>query len=610
MRIGRHDFRQVWLVDFEFAAPPGERPDPICVVAHELTTGRTLRLWQDDLKKASRPPYPIGPDCLFVAYYASAELGCHLALGWPLPDRVLDLFAEFRTLTNGRSLSCGAGLLGALTWFGLDGISAVEKEDMRTLALRGGPWAEDEMASLLAYCSSDVESLAKLFRAMERNLDLPRALLRGSYMKAAAHIEYTGIPIDVETLAILKDNWTAIQDRLIDRINPEFGVYDGRSFRANQFSAWLIRQDIPWPRLGTGSLALDDETFKAMACAHPRVAPLRELREALSQMRLADLAIGSDGRNRCLLSAFRARTGRNQPSNARFIFGMPSWLRSLIRPDPGTGLAYVDWSQQEFGIAAALSRDPMMITAYQSGDPYLEFAKQAGAATKDATKATHGLVREQFKACALAVQYGMGPDAFAIRIAQPPFKARELLRLHRETYAKFWRWSDAAVDCANLHGTLRTVFGWTIHSGPNTNSRSVRNFPMQANGAEMLRLACSLATDRGIRICAPVHDALLIEAPLHGLDHAVEETQRAMGDASALVLDGFRLRTDVKPTRYPDRFDDARGRRMWTAIRQELKEVGLPGCVPSQHPEERRGDMSVAAAHTRSIFSSDSLVGV
>jgi hypothetical protein len=72
-------------------------------------------------------------------------------------------------------------------------------------------------------------------------------------------------------------------------------------------------------------------------------------------MRLfADLAVGHDGRNRCLLSAFRSLTGRNQPSNARFIFGPSCWLRGLIRPEPGRAIAYVDWSQQEFGVAAAL----------------------------------------------------------------------------------------------------------------------------------------------------------------------------------------------------------------------------------------------------------------
>ena len=139
-----------------------------------------------------------------------------------------------------------------------------------------------------------------------------------------------------------------------------------------------------------------------------------------------------------MLSAFRARTGRNQPSNTKFIFGPSVWLRGLIQPPPGYGIAYIDWAQQEFGIAAALSGDPLMMEAYRSGDPYLAFAKQAGAAPPDATKATHKAIRDQFKSTVLAVQYGMGADALAQRIGQPPIRARELLRLHRETYRVFW----------------------------------------------------------------------------------------------------------------------------------------------------------------------------
>ena len=79
-----------------------------------------------------------------------------------------------------------------------------------------------------------------------------------------------------------------------------------------------------------------------MAKAHPKVSPMRELRSALSEMRLSDLAVGSDGRNRTLLSAFRSRTGRNQPSNTKYIFGPSVWLRSLIKPPEGWGVAYLD----------------------------------------------------------------------------------------------------------------------------------------------------------------------------------------------------------------------------------------------------------------------------
>src|SRR4051794_6484331 len=151
-------------------------------------------------------------------------------------------------------------------------------------------------------------------------------------------------------------------------------------------------------------------------------------------MRLTGLSVGSDGRNRTMLSAFRARTGRNQPSNSKFIFGPSAWLRSLIRPEPGNTIAYIDWSQQEFGIAASLSNDMAMMDAYRSGDPYLTFAKQARAAPPDAMKASHGAVRDQYKTVALGTLYSMGAAAIAEQTGLATPYAADLLRKHRETY--------------------------------------------------------------------------------------------------------------------------------------------------------------------------------
>jgi DNA polymerase-1 len=565
MDLRAFGFNELWAGDFEFSAQPGERPSPICLVTRELCTGRTIRLWEDELRQRPTPPYPTGRDVLFIAYYASAEIACHLALGWSPPARVLDLYAEFRNQTNGLELLCKADLLGALTYYGLDGIDAAEKESMRQLALRGGPWTAEERTALLAYCESDVDALERLLPRMLPRLDVPRAVLRGRYMIAAARIEREGVPIDVAALTLLREHWNAVQDTLIARIDANYGVFDGRTFKASRFAEFLVAHGLPWPRRDSGALQLDADTFRQMAQAHPILALLRELRVSLSQMRLADLAVGRDGRNRCLLSAFRAKTSRNQPSNSAFIFGPAVWLRGLIRPAPGFGIAYLDWSQQEFGIAAWLSQDPRMIAAYASGDPYLAFAKQAGAIPAEGTKTTHGPVREQFKQCVLAVQYGMGEVSLAQRIGQPVALARELLDMYRRTYREFWRWSEGVVAYAMLYGQLYTVFGWTLRAGPRANSRSLRNFPMQANGAEMLRLACCYATERGVRVCAPVHDAMLIEAPLGQLDAAVATAQEAMADASNAVL-GFRLRSDVKLVRHPDRYADERGTTMWQTV--------------------------------------------
>ena len=98
----------------------------------------------------------------------------------------------------------------------------------------------------------------------------------------------------------------------------------------------------------------------------------------------------------------------------------------------------------------------------------------------------------------------------------------------------------------------------------------------------MLRLACSIVTEAGIRVCAPVHDAILIEAPIEELDSAVATTQKAMADASAGVLSGFPLRSEAKLVKYPDRFEDERGRRMWNTVQEILTELPPPvhECTP------------------------------
>lgn len=218
-------FREVWLADFEFSAPSGERPTPHCLVAREFQTGRTIKLGADELRTMSAAPFACDASTLFAAYYASAEFGCFLSLGWKLPVRILDLFAEFRCLTNGKSIPCGNGLLGALSYFGLDSIDAAEKDEMRQLAMRGGEYTQAEQRAMIDYCETDVVALAKLLPVMMPRLDWPRALLRGRYMAAAARIEWNGIPVDAETLNELRQHWTRVQSRLIHAVNAEYGVF-------------------------------------------------------------------------------------------------------------------------------------------------------------------------------------------------------------------------------------------------------------------------------------------------------------------------------------------------------------------------------------------------
>jgi DNA polymerase I len=399
-------FREIWSVDFEFQAVAGEPPWVVCMVAREARSGREIRMWRDELLARRRAPFDTGVDAVLVAYYASAELGCFLEMGWPLPANVLDLYVEHRVETNGIPTGFSNRLPGALAYRGLGHLDVDEKQAMIELILSKRAFSSAEQKAIIDYCRSDVVGLETLLPKMSPSIDWPRALLRGRYMAAAARMERAGVPIDAGLHRQLVENWERIKQRLVVETDADYGIYEGQTFKLDRFEQYLAARGIPWPRLSSGAPDLKRETFRGQAAGRPELHALYELRTTLSEMRLSDLTVGADGRNRYLLSAFQASSGRNAPSSAKSIFGPARWMRGLIRPPPDHAIAYVDWSCQEIGIAAALSGDDRMITGYLDGDPYLAFAKDAGLAPRHATKASHAAIREMCKSIVLGVGYG------------------------------------------------------------------------------------------------------------------------------------------------------------------------------------------------------------
>ena len=551
-------FSCTWIVLVAVEARPGERLAPLALIAKDVSSNRIVEIGVPKLRGVRRPPYPTGPQALLATINATEVVGLHLALGWRMPERIIDLMVEFRNAVGStRHMNVG-GLAGALAYYGQPAVNG--------LASGKSP---DAMRRRLV-------ALAELFAAMRPSIDLGRALLRGRYLCAVTHIQSAGVPLDRDILSRLSDNWPGIRRRIVEIVDSSFGVYQGHRFDASAFAGWLEQRGFDWPILPSGQLDLGDDAFREMSRAYPEVRPLKELRTTLTDVDPNTLSVGHDGRNRTPLNPFASRTGRNQPSAKASVLGSAAWVRNLICPSPGTALALLDWQQQEFGIAAALSGDAAMQAAYLSGDPYLAIAIGASAAPADATAVTHPQVRDRFKACALGVQYGMGAGRLARQLGASRIDAIELIRAHKNACPRFWSWSDATETQGLLHRELWSVLGWRLAIGADANPRSLRNFPMQANGAEMLRLACCLATEAGITVCAPIHDALLIEAPLREIAANVAAVSQMMAEASATVLDGFALRTSVRVVRSPEHWTDARGQAVWAAVQNVLKANRAP----------------------------------
>jgi hypothetical protein len=588
-------FEEVWLWDFEFVPQPGERPDVVCLAAHELRSGRTLRLWRDELSE--QPPFRTDDGVLFVSFVANAECGCHLALGWPVPARVLDLSPAFRNLTNGRSTPEGKGLIGALRYYGLDAIDVKLKDAMQKRVMQGWPFAPEERGQILQYCYSDVDALVRLLPKILPAIDLDVELYHGEFAAVSALMEHHGVPIDMEIFPLLadKNTWSAVRDAMVPAIDAQYGVYvrnaaGGWSFNHERFEAYCAREGIAWPRLESGALDLKRETFEDMSKGRPQLEDLRQLRHTRDKMRKIKLAVGADGRNRTVLWPFKSKTGRTQPKAAQWIFSPAVWLRSLIKPAPGMAVAYIDYSSMEFMIAAVMSDGhcgPVnaMLNMYNSGDPYLAFAKRVGAvpgsATKASLEAAGDSARDKYKVMMLATQYGMAAETLAARLDISVFEAHQMLGQHRELVAQYWRWADDWVQHSLQTGVMRTSFGWEHRIGiiePSVNARSLLNWPIQSTGADILRIACILAVRHGIKIVAPVHDAVLIEAPIEQIERDVARMREIMRRASRIVFnataDGpHELRTDATIVRYPDRYSDKRGAAIWESTLELLAEL-------------------------------------
>jgi DNA polymerase I len=379
-------------------------------------------------------------------------------------------------------------------------------------------------------------------------------------------MQHVGVPIDTALWGVVQGQLPTLNRQLIAYANRIYGVFRDGHFSDQLFADYLKREKIGWPLTPTGRPMRDKDTLKEMAQLHPQLNYLQELLSTLGKGRLTDLAIGQDGYNRAGLVPFRAVTGRNQPSSSEFIFGPAVWLRGFIQAKPGEALAYVDFAAEEIAIAAAFSGDTALIADYLSGDPYIGFAIRVGLVPEGATKESHGREREICKTLFLAQNYGQSAKGLAAKLGISLLDAETLIRRHERAYPQLYRWLQGVVDTASLTNWQRSPFGWQRYVPGGFNPRSIRNWPCQAAGAEMLWLASSALIEAGVRIAAPVHDAFVILADVHLIAEKVQLTKAIMAAVSEMVTGGLRLRVDAEIYPSPRRYMDKRGRAMWRQV--------------------------------------------
>lgn len=591
-------FREVWLLDTEFAMGPGNRPLPHTLTSFEWRTGRRLRLGQSDLLKLSAPPFSLGPENCFVAYAAAAEWSAFHALGWPLPRNVIDPFYLWLMRWNGAFREGQRppknarwwSLLTACKHYGIPTMESTQKDSMRELALRGGAYTAEEQRLLVDYCEEDTLVLPPLMLKLieEKFFTLDTALQLGRYSKAVAAMEFARQPVDTHLLQQLIAHRSVIREELIQKFD-QFGVFVAGQFNLDQFGKLIARLGIRWPRTMTRRLSTRDEVFGDIGDFQPTIRQLGLLRKTISLFKDSSkdkpLDFSIPGTLGYRVRPLGTKTGRNAPSSSEFVFTMPKWMRGIVKPLPGRALAYLDWVAQEIGVAAVLSNDPRMLEAYQS-DVYLHFAQLTGAAPADATKASHKGVRDAYKPIVLGINYGAGVRRIAVTANISIKEAQRILQIHRQSYPRFWEFIEKTILAAYDRGAIWTPLGWRMLVRGDAKRTTLQNWPIQAASADICRTAVCMAVEAGVVVNFSVHDALCISATLDQIDHAISVTLDCMERASVWVLGGFKLRAEVDQIiRHPGHYQQKEGSeegRMWQTAMGILREVqGAKGPVPN-----------------------------
>jgi DNA polymerase I len=579
---------RVVSIDSEFDAKKGqgEPPGPpVCICAIEIDQDGRETEHRLAAPYPKRPPWERDDPYLAVGFALSAEAGSFLHMDYPFPMPAIDLYAEYMVIHNtemsrgGDSKQPGPTLIQACQRYGVTGMDKAYKEDMRSLAYTKTDHTLEEIALLQDYCIEDSRMVMRLFGAMLPRIDLLRAPIRAAFMMEIERIRWAGIPIDMPTYRRAERRAPAAASKMRHELNHKLGaeVYFQDVFKRKTMFQVMRRNGIPIPiDPKTGKESCATRLIKSMTETYPLLKEYYEDKRMIDALRSLKLEIGSDGRNRFWLNPFGTKTGRNNPSTNRALFGLPHTMRSFMKPRPGMALAQADFGAEEVGEAAALSGDPVLMVDYKSGDPYRQFAAAALGVLNPTEQQ-----RQVYKATVLGRIYGLGAASLARNLGISKSQAERIIDEMIARYPVLNAWLERVTTKAAHCVPITCTLGWSLTAtGRPGEERTFLNFPMQANGAELMRLVIVRAGASGLRLIGCAHDSFLIEDTIDRIEDSVAELQAIMRQASRDLLGGFELRADCKPNRdivrYPDRFVDKReleeGMRHWNRLMELIAE--------------------------------------
>ncbi len=382
--------------------------------------------------------------------------------------------------------------------------------------------------------------------------------------RVLAGMESEGVAIDVPYLAEvaidLGAQLLAIEAEVAALAEETGGIKI--NLNAPQQLAKFLFEDLKLPvgkRIKTG-YSTDAETLEALRDKHPIIGRILEHRQ-LSKLKstyvdsLPELVDPRDGRVHTSLNQAATATGRLSSSNPN-LMNIPIRTelgqrirRAFVAGREGHLLLSADYSQIELRIAAHLSEEPNLLSAFEAGlDIHAATAARVFRAPIESVTPDQ---RRLAKIANFGSLYGQGEYGLSIQMGIAGDQAREFLKEYWSTYARLREWLDGIRNQAREEGFVVSPTG-RRRSIPDLRSpnfqlraaaeRMAINFPIQSLAADIIKIAM-VRVDRELeesrlagKMILQVHDELVFEIPESETEAFAEMVPRVM--VSAYELQG------------------------------------------------------------------------
>jgi DNA polymerase I len=380
--------------------------------------------------------------------------------------------------------------------------------------------------------------------------------------RVLAGMESEGVAIDVPYLAEvavdLGGQLAAIEAEVATLAEETGGLRI--NLNAPQQLAKFLFEDLKLPvgkKIKTG-YSTDAETLEGLRDKHPIIGRILEHRQ-LSKLKstyvdsLPLLVDPRDGRVHTSLNQAATATGRLSSSNPN-LMNIPIRTelgqrirRAFVAGRGGHLLFSADYSQIELRIAAHLSEDPNLLSAFEAGQDI--HAATAARVFKSPIESVTPDQRRLAKIANFGSLYGQGEYGLSIQMGIPGDEAREFLKEYWATYARLRAWLDAIREKAREKGFVVSPTGRRRAipdlRSPNYQLRAAAermaiNFPIQSLAADIIKIAM-VRLDREMdearlegKMILQVHDELVFEIPEREGDAFAEMVPRVMVTAYEL----------------------------------------------------------------------------